>query len=146
MHVTGACLCGAVTFSAEVDESRVLICHCTDCQIQASAPFRIGALVQRDTFKMEGKIHEYCKIGTSGARRMQVFCPVCATSIYSYTPDSPAPVLSMRLGGVHQLRQLTPVHQIWGSSALPWLGKLNEIPCSMQQGIIADALKQPDAR
>lgn len=142
MHVTGACLCGAVTFSAEVDESKVLICHCTDCQIQASTPFRIGALVQRDTFKMKGATHEYCKIGTSGARRMQVFCPVCATSIYSHTPDSPAPVLSLRLGGVHQRAQLTPVQQIWGRSALPWLSELNEIPCAMQQEVLSEVLKE----
>lgn len=145
MHVTGSCLCQAVSFSAEVDASRVLICHCTDCQIQASAAFRIGALVQRDSFRIAGPTQEYCKIGSTGARRMQVFCPVCATSIYSYTPDNATPVLSLRLGGVHQRALLPPVHQLWTRSALPWLGQLGDIPCSLQQELLVQAL-QPVAK
>ena len=142
MKVTGECLCGNVTFTAEVDESKVLLCHCTDCQVQASTAFRIGALVHRDTFSMQGEVKEYCKIGTSGARRMQVFCPTCATSIYSYSPDSDSPMLSMRLGGVHQRRELKPVLQIWRRSALPWLPELESIPCIMEQDALAAHLKR----
>ncbi len=32
MKVDGACFCGHITYQAEVDEARVAICHCTDCQ------------------------------------------------------------------------------------------------------------------
>ena len=133
MKVTGSCLCGGVTHSAEVDEAMIMICHCTDCQVQASAPFRLATPVHRDTFSMQGETQEYTKIGTSGARRMQVFCPVCATSIYSYSSDSPSPYLSLRVGPLHQRGQLTPRLQIWGRSALPWLDELSDIPCVMQQ-------------
>ena len=108
MKVNGKCLCGQVSFQAEVDESKVLLCHCTDCQVQASTAFRIGALVDSAGFSMQGEVKEYCKIGSTGARRMQVFCPTCATSIYSYTPDNPAAVYSLRLGAVKELRQLRP--------------------------------------
>lgn len=145
MKVNGKCLCGQVSFAAEVDESKVMLCHCTDCQVQASTAFRIGAIVNSETFSMQGTVQEYCKIGTSGARRMQVFCPTCATSIYSYTPDSPAKAYSLRLGAVEQLRQLRPAIQIWGRSALPWLPELQEIPCVMEQDVLAYGLKQPPA-
>ncbi|HWR79657.1 MAG TPA: GFA family protein [Pseudomonas sp.] len=141
MKVNGKCLCGQVTFSAEVDESKVMLCHCTDCQVQASTAFRIGALINSGTFSMQGEVKEYCKIGTTGARRMQVFCPSCATGIYSYTPDNPAPVYSLRLGAVEQLRQLRPAIQIWGRSALPWLPVLQDIPCVMEQEVVAQSLK-----
>lgn len=133
MKVNGQCLCGQVSFAAEVDEQKVMLCHCTDCQVQASTAFRIGALVNSKSFSMTGEVKEYCKIGTSGARRMQVFCPTCATGIYSYTPDNPAPVYSLRLGAVKQLRQLRPALQIWQRSALPWLPDLEAIPCIMEQ-------------
>ena len=142
MKVTGECLCGSVKFSAEIDESKVIICHCTDCQVQGSAPFRIGTMVHRDTFSMQGEVTEYCKIGTSGARRMQVFCPKCATPIYSHTPDSDSPMLSMRLGAVHQRAQLKPSIQIWGRSKLPWLDDLASIPCVMEQDVLAAHLKK----
>jgi hypothetical protein len=142
MKVHGKCLCGEVTFTAEVDESKVMLCHCTDCQVQGSAPFRIGSLVNSQTFSMQGKTHEYCKIGTTGSRRMQVFCPTCATPIYSYTPDNPAPVYSLRLGAVKELHQLRPNLQIWGRSALPWLPEIGSIPCCMEQDILGDSLKK----
>lgn len=140
MHVTGACHCGAITFEAEVDEGRVFTCHCTDCQVIASTAFRFGAIVRRETFSMRGPCREYAKIGTSGQRRMQVFCPECATGIYSYSPDSAAPYLSLRLGGVHQRAELTPVHQLWYRSALPWVARLNEIPRCQEQEILASML------
>lgn len=146
MHVTGACHCGAVTFEAEIDESKVLVCHCTDCQVIASSAFRVGALVLREHFSIKGPVKEYAKIGTSGNRRVQLFCPECATGIYSYTPDNAGPYLSLRLGAVHQRAQLTPVHQIWRQSALPWIKHLNEIPCSMQQEAIAAALANPSSK
>lgn len=140
MHVTGACHCGAVTFSADVDASKVLVCHCTDCQVMASSAFRVGALVRRETFSIQGRVKEYSKVGTTGTRRSQVFCPECATGIYSYAPEVETPYISLRLGGVHQRAQLPPVHQIWRQSALPWVEHLYDIPCSLQQEAIAGAL------
>lgn len=143
MDVTGACHCGLVTFSAIVDEDRVLVCHCTDCQIIASSAFRVGALVRRETFSLQGPVKEYEKTGTSGTRRLQVFCPECATGIYSHAPEVDSPFISLRLGGVHQRAQLTPIHQIWQQSALPWLRQLNDIPCSLQQEALAAVIQKP---
>lgn len=140
MHVTGACHCGAIHFEAEVDEKLVFTCHCTDCQVIASTSFRFGAIVRRETFSMQGAFKEYAKFGASGQRRMQVFCPECATGIYSYSPDSPAPFLSLRLGGVHQRGQLTPTHQLWYRSALPWVDRLNDIPQCQEQEILLSML------
>jgi hypothetical protein len=147
MHVTGACHCGAITFEAEVDEGRVFTCHCTDCQVIASTAFRFGAIVRRETFSMRGPYAEYAKIGTTGQRRMQVFCPTCATGIYSYSPDGALPFLSLRLGGVHQRAQLAPVQQIWYRSALPWVAALNDIPRCNEQEILLSmlGLAQPGA-
>ena len=35
MHVDGACHCGKIKFEAEIDPTKVVICHCTDCQAMA---------------------------------------------------------------------------------------------------------------
>ena len=106
MHVTGACHCGAITFSAEVDESKVMVCHCTSCQVLGASAFRYGAIVLRESFVIRGQAKEYRKVGTSGSVRTQVFCPECATGIYSYTPGDASPYISLRLGAVHQRAEL----------------------------------------
>ena len=40
MKVDGGCHCGRITFEAEVDPAKVLICHCTDCQSLSGSAFR----------------------------------------------------------------------------------------------------------
>jgi len=57
MRVDGGCLCGQVSYEAEVDPARVAICHCTDCgtRIHAHSPgdaeaffgLRVGTVNQR---------------------------------------------------------------------------------------------------
>ena len=43
MKVHGKCLCGDITFTAEVDENSARICHCTDCQINSASAFGTAA-------------------------------------------------------------------------------------------------------
>lgn len=31
-NINGGCHCGALVIKARVDENKVMICHCTDCQ------------------------------------------------------------------------------------------------------------------
>ncbi len=143
MHVTGACHCGAITFSADVDESRVLVCHCTDCQVLSTSAFRVGAIVLRETFQIHGRTKEYRKVGTSGSVRVQVFCPDCATGIYSYTPGDAGPYISLRLGAVHQRAELKPRLQIWRQSALPWIDDLAGMPGCSRQEAIAGMIPRP---
>lgn len=140
MHVTGTCHCGRITFSAEVDENKVIVCHCTDCQIIASSAFRVGALVSPKTFSINGPVKEYSKVGTSGSVRKMVFCPECSTNIYSYMDGVENHFFSLRLGAVHQFHELQPKLQIWRQSALPWLDHLTTIPACAEQAGIAEAL------
>jgi len=32
MKIDGGCFCGNITFEADIDPEKVMICHCTDCQ------------------------------------------------------------------------------------------------------------------
>lgn len=67
MHVTVACVCGAVTFSAELESVKTMVCHCSDCQVLGSTAFRIGALVPEDTFKIAGATQEYRRVALGAA-------------------------------------------------------------------------------
>src|SRR5207245_1799285 len=84
MKIDGACHCGYITYEAEVDPEKTVICHCTDCQILSGSAFRTVVLTREDTFKVRsGEPKIYVKTGESGTQRPQAFCPECGTPIYS---------------------------------------------------------------
>ena len=52
MHVQGACHCGAIRFEAEVNPEHAVLCHCTDCQAMASAPYRMMVIAAERDFSL----------------------------------------------------------------------------------------------
>lgn len=132
MHVDGSCHCGAVSFTAEVDPNRVMVCHCTDCQVLSGAPFRAVVTAPFETLSVSGSTRSYIKVAQSGNRRAQVFCPECGTPLWATAPENPTSVI-LRLGCVRQRQQLAPAVQIWQHSALSWVPGLASVPGSPQQ-------------
>ena len=132
MLIEGACHCGAISFSAEIDAERVLACHCTDCQTLSGAPFRAVVTVPIEGFKVSGNPTAYVKVADSGNRRAQMFCPTCGSNLYACAAESPTWV-SIRLGAVTQRALLKPAAQIWLHSAMPWLTELASIAGSPEQ-------------
>ncbi len=136
MQIDGACHCGRISFTAEIDPTRIMVCHCTDCQVLSGAPFRAAVSAPYDTLVLRGEPKRYVKVAESGNRRAQVFCPECATPLFATAPENPTQVV-IRLGCVRQRAQLAPAVQIWKRSALPWLDELHDVPgTDAQQGFL----------
>ena len=131
MLINGACHCGLISFTAEVDPARVVMCHCTDCQVLSGSPFRAVAEAPIGTFTIRGSPKRYV-FAQHGSRMAQAFCPECGTPLYSTAQDDPTSVI-IRLGCVEQRAQLKPAVQIWQGSALPWLAELATVPTSSEQ-------------
>jgi hypothetical protein len=128
MKIDGRCHCGYITYEAEVDPEKVMICHCTDCQMLSGSAFRTVAPTQEDTFKLlSGELKIYVKTSESGAKRPQAFCPECGTPIYSSTVGDGPKVHVIRVGAARQRDELVPNVQLWSRSAQRWLGDLNSI-------------------
>lgn len=144
MHIDGACHCGAVSFTAEVDPGRVMVCHCTDCQVLSGAPFRAVVAAPIETLSVSGVTKSYVKVAQSGNRRSQVFCPECGTPLWATAPENPVSVI-IRLGCVRQRAQFSPAAQIWQQSAIPWVDHLGSIPASPQQQSFLPAPPPPGA-
>ncbi|MEO6407769.1 MAG: GFA family protein [Burkholderiaceae bacterium] len=132
MQINGACHCGSIKFTAEIDASRVMVCHCTDCQVLSGSPFRAVVAVPIGKFKLRGTPKSYVKVAQGGNRRAQCFCPECGTPLYATAPENPTSVV-IRLGCVAERSQLSPTSQIWQHSALPWLSQLSAVPSSPEQ-------------
>lgn len=127
MHITGQCHCGAITFKASVDPKKVVVCHCSDCQRISGAPFRAVLPTPVEDVTISGTAKHYVKVADSGNRRAQAFCADCGTQLYATEAESPK-VLNIRLGCVNERAELVPHKQMWGESAMPWLGQLQGLP------------------
>ena len=132
MQIDGACHCGLISFIAEVDPSRVTVCHCTDCQVLSGAPFRAVVPAAIESLVLRGRPRTYVKVAESGNARSQVFCPNCGTPLYATAAANPTS-LNIRLGCVRQRAQLIPSAQVWQRSSMPWLSELHRIPGSTEQ-------------
>jgi hypothetical protein len=128
MKIDGTCHCGYITYEAEIDPEKVLICHCTDCQTLSGSAFRTVVLIREDTLKLlSGKLKIYVKTAESGAQRSQSFCPECGTPIYSGTVGEGPKVHAVRVGTARQRDELVPKAQCWFRSAQPWVTDLGSI-------------------
>ena len=90
MQVDGACHCGSISFTAEIDQKQVMLCNRTDCQVLSGSPFRHVVPAKIETFVLSGQPTIDVKVAESGNPRVQDFCPKCGTPIYSSATESPA--------------------------------------------------------
>ncbi|MEQ1498534.1 MAG: GFA family protein [Novosphingobium sp.] len=140
MKIDGQCHCGEIAWEAEIDPARIVICHCTDCQVMGGGAFLWGVPVPLDqlTF-LRGTPKAYRKQGTTGAWRRLHFCATCSTPLYG-TEDAAPQTASLRLGSCNQAREFTPALQLWHRSALDWVDQLGAVPAIETQpgGLYSD--------
>lgn len=127
MNISGQCHCGAIRFTAQIDPSRVFLCHCTDCQAMSGGPCRANVPVPIGQVVLHGEPQLYVKTADSGHRRAQAFCRDCGTQLYAADAEVPQ-MLNFRLGCVNERAELPPAVQMWAHSAMPWLSALTGIP------------------
>ena len=129
MKIDGACHCGAISFEADVDPDKVLICHCSDCQTLSAAAYRTVAPVTGDSFRLlAGELSVYVKIAEDGTPRQQTFCPQCGTAIYAGPVAGQSGMLGLRVGAIRQRAQLPPQRQYYCHSAQSWVQDLSALP------------------
>jgi len=126
MKISGNCHCGKINYSAEIDPTKVILCHCKDCQIMSGAANRGIVIAIDGSFKMTGEIKDYIKTSAdSGNLRTQAFCPNCGTHIYSSSvgavPQNATRIYNIRLGTISQCNELKPNAEIWCNSRQSWL-------------------------
>jgi hypothetical protein len=127
MKVDGGCHCGRITYEAEVDPAKVLICHCTDCQSLSGGAFRTVVRVPTNAFRLlSGEPKIYVKHADSGNKLVQAFCGECGSPIYGSHADNPT-FYGIRVATLRQRDALPPKLQIWCRSAQPWLRNLDAI-------------------
>jgi hypothetical protein len=127
MKVHGSCHCQKIRYEATVDPELTSICHCVDCQKLSATAYRVTVRADTGSFRLlEGQPAVYVRIGTSGARRAQMFCSNCGSQLYVTDADAPK-IYGLRVGCIDERAALIPKKQIWCRSALPWTARLDSI-------------------
>jgi hypothetical protein len=123
--LTGRCLCGAVTYTADAEPIAQAICHCTDCQRQTGSPFSAFVGVPEDSFELAGEtVATFTTYGEDhGGETQRSFCSACGSPVYSTTPLAPGVVL-IKAGSLDDASWMTPGAEFWTSSAQPWSPQL----------------------
>lgn len=128
MKVSGRCHCGKIKYEAEVDPTKVQICHCLDCQTLTGSAFRVTIAASPEGFRIKsGEPKIYYKIAESGSRRGHAFCGDCGSPV-SRLPTDNNPNYSLRVGGLDQRAALGPPRrQIWVRRRLPWVTDIKDV-------------------
>jgi len=127
IKITGGCHCGKISYEGVLDPEKVGICHCADCQALSASAFRTIGVVAGDTFELlKGTPKIYIKVGDTGNRRVQAFCPNCGSGLYATDEGENPKAYNVRLGTVDQRSTLSPTFECWRQSALPWLPSIEE--------------------
>ncbi len=128
MKIDGRCHCGFITYEAEIDPEKVLICHCSDCQTLSGTAFRTVAPTLEGRFTLlSGELKIYVKTAENGAGRPQAFCPECGTPIHATSTGDGPKVYGLRVGAIRQRETLVPKAQFWCRSEQAWTDSLPSI-------------------
>ena len=119
--LTGRCLCGGVTYSADADPIAQAACHCKECQRQSGSPFAVVVAVPLETLTVEGStLASFATTGTDhGQPTERHFCSACGSPIYSVSGAAPQ-FAFIKAGSLDDASWIEPALEVWTGSAQPW--------------------------
>lgn len=80
--MTGACLCGAIAFTAEAIPGLVFNCHCARCRISHGAAFATQAFAVRSSLRFLRGREQLGEYESTGGIR--AFCANCGSRLMNY--------------------------------------------------------------
>src|SRR5438309_11093653 len=125
--ISGACLCGAVAYTAEAEATTVTVCHCRDCQKFTGSAFAALMVVPKEALTLSGTLKTFTSTGGSGKPILRHFCPECGSSIAEEPGTRPGMVI-LNVGTFDDPTVAKAGREIFRDDALPWVEVHGEIP------------------
>ncbi|NKB57286.1 MAG: hypothetical protein GKS00_13245 [Alphaproteobacteria bacterium] len=117
-HLSGKCLCGNVSFSADTDIKLMANCHCSDCRAATGAAYGTLLFVEADALQVTGSPKVFKHTADSGADMEKHFCPDCGSQLFGKNSNR-ANMVSVRAGVVEQTDLIKPAVNVYMSSKIP---------------------------
>ena len=116
-HLTGQCLCGAVSFKADGDIAFQANCHCRDCQQVTGAAYATLVFMKSDDVDITGALGSYSHSVDSGNTLTKQFCGTCGSAMFGLNaarPDS----IAIRGGQIDQQAEVKPQLNVFASGKM----------------------------
>jgi len=124
--VSGACLCGAVQFEADLPSLWCAHCHCTQCQRFHGAAVVTWVGVKADNFRLTSGADSLCWYRSS-APAQRGFCGECGSSFLFQSEQWPGEMHICRSNLKDPIDREPEGHVHYDSHA-PWLQLGDELP------------------
>ena len=117
-ELTGGCLCGSVRYRLTAEPVISRICWCRDCQ-HISSNGTVNAIFPTASIEIIGSPSEYTSAGESGNQVRRRFCARCGSHLFADSTGR-AGLTVVRIGTLDEPSSISPVANIWASSAPTW--------------------------
>jgi hypothetical protein len=118
-HMTGACMCGKVTFQIDQPLIGAALCYCKRCQRRTGTGVSATGLTQPNSFSVtsgEELVKGY-EPGDGGFNKY--FCGECGGHLYTRHPENEE-ILAVRLGALDEDPGIRPAAHQFTAYAAPW--------------------------
>ncbi|MCH7295162.1 GFA family protein [Acinetobacter higginsii] len=115
----GSCLCGAVSYQAQVAPRYRFNCHCRDCQKATGSAYAPIAFFHQSELKITGELKYFESLGLSGKPIRRAFCPNCGSQMFGL-PELVPEMISIRAGTLDDPNLYQPQAECFVSHANEW--------------------------
>lgn len=115
---TGGCLCGDIRYRLAGNPVISRMCWCRDCQY-ISSNGTVNAIFPTSSIEIDGNPAEYISIADSGNHVRRRFCPKCGSHLFADNTGRLGMTV-VRVGTLDDPSSVSPVANIWSSSAPTW--------------------------
>ena len=115
--LSGKCLCGSISFSADTEIMRAANCHCTSCRGATGAAYATLLTVDEDALSISGTPKAYKHKSDSGADMEKLFCSDCGSQMFARNSNRPN-TLSIRAGVLDQTAEVKPAANLFLDSKI----------------------------
>jgi hypothetical protein len=126
--ITGGCLCGAVRYECSAELSKIIACHCTDCQKASGAGASHNVVAPSEAVKVvEGQPKVFEKRVDSGRLLKRFFCGDCGSPLFTQRENAPQ-MMVIKVGSLDDPGALEMGMHIWVRSQRPWMDRDDSLP------------------
>lgn len=120
-HREGGCQCGAVRYRINGAPLTLYLCHCKECQKQASSAFGMSLWLRRADLEHLSEAPKFwTRKADSGREVVCAFCPDCGSRLY-HAESHDSEIVSLKAGSLDDTSWLRPVGHVWAKSKQPWV-------------------------
>lgn len=118
--ITGACLCGRVTYVCSETPVWSVNCHCRSCQALSGAPFVSAFSVPARSFELVGETVTFRRQAESGHEVASAHCAACGSRMFAQSGGA-THLVNIFASTLTDASTFRPVSNVYVSEAAHWV-------------------------